>query len=163
MLNPAATFVYNYFFRLGFLDGREGLLLHLNHSVYIHWKFIKAWRLGQGKDDPYHPDGFSPVPSPWTLTFKYGNSPVRASPDTSGDILPRARKSVPAQRFVTIRLGMNLPDSSQLLNLRLRLRFLFRENGKRLPTGIGLPSPAPAGSAWSDRAVQKTHPAAPRS
>jgi glycosyltransferase involved in cell wall biosynthesis len=48
--NPAATFIYNYFFRLGFLDGREGLLLHLNHSVYIHWKFIKAWRLGQGKD-----------------------------------------------------------------------------------------------------------------
>ena len=49
LLNPAATFIYNYFFRLGFLDGREGLLLHLNHSVYIHWKFIKAWRLGRGK------------------------------------------------------------------------------------------------------------------
>jgi glycosyltransferase involved in cell wall biosynthesis len=48
--NPAATFAYNYFFRLGFLDGREGLLLHLNHSVYIHWKFIKAWRLGRGKE-----------------------------------------------------------------------------------------------------------------
>jgi glycosyltransferase involved in cell wall biosynthesis len=48
--NPAATFVYNYFFRLGFLDGREGLLLHLNHSVYIHWKFIKAWRIGQRKE-----------------------------------------------------------------------------------------------------------------
>jgi glycosyltransferase involved in cell wall biosynthesis len=48
--NPVATFIYNYFFRLGFLDGREGLLLHLNHSVYIHWKFIKAWRLGQGKE-----------------------------------------------------------------------------------------------------------------
>jgi glycosyltransferase involved in cell wall biosynthesis len=50
ILNPAATFVYNYFFRLGFLDGREGLLLHLNHSVYIHWKFIKAWWLTQGKE-----------------------------------------------------------------------------------------------------------------
>jgi len=48
--NPAATFFYNYFFRFGFLDGRQGLLLHLNHSVYIHWKFIKAWRLGQGKE-----------------------------------------------------------------------------------------------------------------
>jgi glycosyltransferase involved in cell wall biosynthesis len=48
--NPAATFVYNYFFRLGFLDGREGLILHVNHSVYIHWKFIKAWRIGQGKE-----------------------------------------------------------------------------------------------------------------
>ena len=50
LANPAATFLYNYFFRLGFLDGREGLILHLNHSVYIHWKFIKAWRLGQGKE-----------------------------------------------------------------------------------------------------------------
>lgn len=49
ILNPAATFLYNYVFRLGFLDGREGLLLHLNHSVYIHWKFIKAWWLSQGK------------------------------------------------------------------------------------------------------------------
>jgi hypothetical protein len=48
--NPAATFVYNYLFRLGFLDGREGLLLHLNHSVYIHWKFIKAWRIGMGRE-----------------------------------------------------------------------------------------------------------------
>jgi glycosyltransferase involved in cell wall biosynthesis len=50
VLNPAATFVYNYFFRLGFLDGREGLLLHLNHSVYVHWKFIKAWALGRGRE-----------------------------------------------------------------------------------------------------------------
>jgi glycosyltransferase involved in cell wall biosynthesis len=47
LLNPWATFLYNYFFRLGFLDGREGLLLHLNHSVYIHWKFIKAWWIGR--------------------------------------------------------------------------------------------------------------------
>ena len=50
VLNPVATFVYNYFCRLGFLDGREGLILHINHSVYVHWKFIKAWRLGQGKN-----------------------------------------------------------------------------------------------------------------
>jgi glycosyltransferase involved in cell wall biosynthesis len=41
--NPAATFFYNYFLRLGFLDGREGLLQHVNHAVYIHWKFAKAW------------------------------------------------------------------------------------------------------------------------
>ena len=43
VLNPVATFVYNYFFRLGFLDGREGLLLHLYHSVYVSWKYAKAW------------------------------------------------------------------------------------------------------------------------
>ncbi len=47
LLNPAATFVYNYVCRLGFLDGRAGLLQHLNHSAYIHWKFVKAWRLGR--------------------------------------------------------------------------------------------------------------------
>lgn len=47
MVNPAATFVYNYFFRLGFLDGTAGLLQHLNHAVYIHWKYAKAWRAGR--------------------------------------------------------------------------------------------------------------------
>ncbi len=48
LLNPAATFLYNYVFRLGFLDGRAGLLQHLNHSVYIHWKYAKAWRGARG-------------------------------------------------------------------------------------------------------------------
>jgi glycosyltransferase involved in cell wall biosynthesis len=47
VLNPAATFVYNYVFRLGFLDGREGLLLHLYHSVYVSWKYAKAWERGR--------------------------------------------------------------------------------------------------------------------
>ena len=42
-LNPLGTFLYNYFLRLGFLDGREGLLLHLYHSVYVSWKYAKAW------------------------------------------------------------------------------------------------------------------------
>jgi glycosyltransferase involved in cell wall biosynthesis len=45
LLRPAATFVYNYFFRLGFLDGREGLLLHLYHAAYVSWKYAKAWEL----------------------------------------------------------------------------------------------------------------------
>jgi glycosyltransferase involved in cell wall biosynthesis len=40
---PIATFKYNYFLRLGFLDGREGLLLHLYHSAYVSWKYAKAW------------------------------------------------------------------------------------------------------------------------
>jgi glycosyltransferase involved in cell wall biosynthesis len=43
IVRPLATFVYNYFFRLGFLDGREGLLLHLYHAVYVSWKYSKAW------------------------------------------------------------------------------------------------------------------------
>ena len=41
---PHLTFQWNYFCRLGFLDGREGLLLHLYHSTYISWKYAKAWR-----------------------------------------------------------------------------------------------------------------------
>jgi len=45
VLRPAATFIYNYFLRLGFLDGREGLLLHLYHAVYVSWKYAKAWEL----------------------------------------------------------------------------------------------------------------------
>jgi glycosyltransferase involved in cell wall biosynthesis len=40
---PALTFLYNYVLRLGFLDGREGLLLHLYHSMYVSWKYAKAW------------------------------------------------------------------------------------------------------------------------
>jgi glycosyltransferase involved in cell wall biosynthesis len=47
VLRPLFTFVYNYFFRLGFLDGREGLLLHLYHAVYVSWKYAKAWELGR--------------------------------------------------------------------------------------------------------------------
>ena len=43
LINPAATFIYNYILRLGFLDGREGLLLHLYHSCYVSWKYAKAW------------------------------------------------------------------------------------------------------------------------
>ncbi len=47
VLRPVATFVYNYFFRLGFLDGREGLLLHRYHAVYVSWKYAKAWEQGK--------------------------------------------------------------------------------------------------------------------
>jgi glycosyltransferase involved in cell wall biosynthesis len=44
---PNLTFLWNYGFRLGFLDGREGLLLHLYHSAYVSWKYAKAWRVRQ--------------------------------------------------------------------------------------------------------------------
>jgi glycosyltransferase involved in cell wall biosynthesis len=52
VMRPAATFTYNYFFRLGFLDGREGLLLHLYHAVYVSWKYSKAWELGRKRNSP---------------------------------------------------------------------------------------------------------------
>jgi glycosyltransferase involved in cell wall biosynthesis len=47
VVRPKVTFIYNYIFRLGFLDGREGLLLHLYHSVYVSWKYAKAWELSR--------------------------------------------------------------------------------------------------------------------
>lgn len=50
VFRPWATFVYNYFFRLGFLDGREGLLLHLYHAVYVSWKYAKAWEKSRGQE-----------------------------------------------------------------------------------------------------------------
>ena len=46
---PQLTFIWNYFFRLGFLDGREGLLLHLYHAIYTSWKYAKAWERARGK------------------------------------------------------------------------------------------------------------------
>lgn len=42
-LRPLFTFIYNYLVRFGFLDGREGLLLHLYHAVYVSWKYAKVW------------------------------------------------------------------------------------------------------------------------
>jgi len=48
-VRPLLTFVYNYFFRLGFLDGREGLLLHLYHAVYVSWKYAKAWEFSRSQ------------------------------------------------------------------------------------------------------------------
>jgi glycosyltransferase involved in cell wall biosynthesis len=47
VVRPWLTFIYNYFFRLGFLDGREGLLLHLYHAAYVSWKYAKAWELSR--------------------------------------------------------------------------------------------------------------------
>jgi glycosyltransferase involved in cell wall biosynthesis len=49
IVRPKLTFLYNYIFRLGFLDGREGFLLHLYHAVYVSWKYAKAWELSRNK------------------------------------------------------------------------------------------------------------------
>ncbi len=43
VIRPRLTFFYNYVLRAGFLDGREGLLLHLYHANYVSWKYAKAW------------------------------------------------------------------------------------------------------------------------
>ncbi len=47
VVRPWTTFFYNYVLRLGFLDGKEGLLLHLYHSVYVSWKYAKIWEISK--------------------------------------------------------------------------------------------------------------------
>src|SRR5215468_6042426 len=47
VLRPLFTFIYNYFIRFGFLDGREGLLLHMYHAGYVSWKYAKGWEMGR--------------------------------------------------------------------------------------------------------------------
>ncbi|MGH9517451.1 MAG: glycosyltransferase family 2 protein [Terriglobales bacterium] len=47
LVRPKLTFIYNYIFRLGFLDGREGFLLHMYHAVYVSWKYAKAWEISR--------------------------------------------------------------------------------------------------------------------
>ena len=49
VVRPKLTFLYNYVFRLGFLDGREGFLLQFYHAVYVSWKYAKAWELSRNK------------------------------------------------------------------------------------------------------------------
>lgn len=51
VVRPKLTFLYNYFLRLGFLDGREGLLLHLYHADYVSWKYAKAWEVSRRRKD----------------------------------------------------------------------------------------------------------------
>jgi glycosyltransferase involved in cell wall biosynthesis len=43
LLRPAGTFLLKYFFRLGFLDGKRGLVLNLFHAAYVFSKYAKAW------------------------------------------------------------------------------------------------------------------------
>jgi glycosyltransferase involved in cell wall biosynthesis len=47
IVRPFLNFLYNYFLRLGFLDGPEGLLLHLYHAGYVSWKYAKAWEVSR--------------------------------------------------------------------------------------------------------------------
>jgi glycosyltransferase involved in cell wall biosynthesis len=69
VVRPKLTFLYNYILRRGFLDGREGLLLHLYHAVYVSWKYAKAWELGKKSEsrnlkDPVGPDAPVRVDNP---------------------------------------------------------------------------------------------------
>lgn len=43
VFRPVFTFFLKYFFRLGFLDGKHGLVLNIFHSYYVFAKYAKAW------------------------------------------------------------------------------------------------------------------------
>jgi glycosyltransferase involved in cell wall biosynthesis len=47
VLRPMVRFLYSYIFRLGFLDGREGLLVLMTHAAYVSWKYAKAWEMSR--------------------------------------------------------------------------------------------------------------------
>ena len=68
---PYLNFVWNYGFRLGFLDGREGLLLHLYQAVYTSWKYAKAWETTRHPAGKADNEGHLPSP------------PSSSPPDTS--------------------------------------------------------------------------------
>jgi glycosyltransferase involved in cell wall biosynthesis len=46
---PLFTFIYKYFFRLGFLDGKHGLIINLLHAYYVFTKYAKAWEYKEKK------------------------------------------------------------------------------------------------------------------
>jgi glycosyltransferase involved in cell wall biosynthesis len=47
VVRPLVRFIYSYVFRLGFLDGKEGLLVLMNHAAYVSWKYAKAWEMSR--------------------------------------------------------------------------------------------------------------------
>lgn len=54
VLRPMVRFLYSYIFRLGFLDGREGLLVLMTHASYVSWKYAKAWELSRNLEEKSH-------------------------------------------------------------------------------------------------------------
>ena len=48
-ITPCLSFIKNFIFRFGFLDGREGLMMHLYHSTYVSWKYAKAWQAAMAR------------------------------------------------------------------------------------------------------------------
>ncbi|GAA3767699.1 glycosyltransferase family 2 protein [Terriglobus aquaticus] len=58
-VNPAFGWFKNYVLRAGFLDGPEGLIFHLNHAIYVHWKYVKVWEARKHLQQTA-PDGAAP-------------------------------------------------------------------------------------------------------
>ncbi|MEK6744581.1 MAG: glycosyltransferase family 2 protein [Nitrospirota bacterium] len=43
VFRPVFTFIFKYIIRLGFLDGKHGLMINLFHAYYVFAKYAKAW------------------------------------------------------------------------------------------------------------------------
>jgi len=43
VFRPVFTFIFKYVVRLGFLDGKHGLMINLFHAYYVFAKYAKAW------------------------------------------------------------------------------------------------------------------------
>jgi glycosyltransferase involved in cell wall biosynthesis len=79
LISPTFTFFKNYLLRLGFLDGREGLLIHIYHSTYLSLKSAKAWRISQLPREAHQPHDLSgmrpaqrtPTPIQTSSTIKH--------------------------------------------------------------------------------------------
>jgi glycosyltransferase involved in cell wall biosynthesis len=52
VIRPQLTFFYNYVLRLGFLDGKAGLLHAMNHAFYVSWKYAKVWEMTRETHSP---------------------------------------------------------------------------------------------------------------
>ncbi len=53
VFRPVITFLLKYVFRLGFLDGKHGLILNLFHASYVFTKYAKAWEYAEkSKNNP---------------------------------------------------------------------------------------------------------------
>jgi glycosyltransferase involved in cell wall biosynthesis len=52
VIRPNLTFFYNYVLRLGFLDGKAGMLHAMNHAFYVSWKYAKVWEMTRETNSP---------------------------------------------------------------------------------------------------------------
>ena len=55
VVHPAAAFVRNYVLKMGFRDGRAGLIVSIMNTFYVFLKFAKLWALRHPPTDrPNH-------------------------------------------------------------------------------------------------------------
>lgn len=52
LTRPPAKFLKSYLLKLGFLDGRHGLILSVTATFYVFLKYAKLWELQKSADEP---------------------------------------------------------------------------------------------------------------